>query len=67
MNIEKTELYTIISTDSDKVFHSKITGDYLTNKLYLGCNDSPDNYEEVLISEIEVKTETETENESEEL
>lgn len=63
MIIEKTELYTIISTDNSKVFRSKITGNYLTNKLYLGCNDSPDNYDEVLISEIE----TETENESEEL
>ena len=59
MNIEKTDLYTIVSTDEDKIFRSKITGDYLTNKLYLGCNDSPDNYEEVLVSEIE--------NESEEL
>ena len=63
MIIEKTELYTIISTDNSKVFRSKITGNYLTNKLYLGCNDSPDNYDEVLISEIEI----ETENESEEL
>ena len=61
MIIEKTELYTVISTGDDKVFRSKITGNYLTNKLYLGCNDSPDNYEEVLISEIK------TENESEEV
>lgn len=63
MIILNTELYTIISTDENKVFRNKITGNYLTSKLYLGCNDSPNNYEEVLISEIE----TETENESEEL
>ena len=61
MTIENTELYTIILTDDNKVFRSKITGYYLTNKLYLGCKDSPDNYEEVLISDIKV------ENESEEL
>lgn len=61
MIIEKTELYTVISTDDDKIFRSKITGNYLNNKLYLGCNDSPDNYEETLISEIK------TENESEEV
>lgn len=63
MTIQNTELYIVISTDEDKIFRSKITGNYLTNKLYLGCNDSPDNYEEVLVSEIE----TETESESEEL
>lgn len=61
MIIEKTELYTVISTDEDKIFRSKITGNYLTNKLYLGCNDSPNNYEEILISEIEIETESESE------
>lgn len=62
MIVENTELYTIIFTEENKVFQSKITGDYLTSKLYLGCNDNPDNYEEVLLT----KVNTETENESEE-
>lgn len=35
MIIKKTELYTIISTDEDKIFRSKIAGNYLTNKLIL--------------------------------
>ena len=30
-----------------KVFKHKITGDILSNELYLGINDSIDNYEQV--------------------
>ena len=43
------------------MFRSKISGDILTDRLYLGCNDSADNYEE--ISEVEAYAETENDTE----
>ena len=61
MIIESTEFFTVITADTGNVFRSKISGDVLTDRLYLGCNDSVDNYEE--ISEVEAYAETEeTEN-----
>ena len=33
--------------EEGKVFKHKITGDILSNELYLGINDSIDNYEQV--------------------
>ena len=57
MIIESTEFFTIITADTGNVFRSKISGDVLTDRLYLGCNDSADNYEE--ISEVEAYAETE--------
>ena len=57
MIIEDTGRFIIITADDGNVFRSKISGDILTAKLYLGCNDSADNYEE--ISEVEVYAETE--------
>ena len=59
MIIESTEFFTAITADTGNVFRSKISGDVLTDRLYLGCNDSVDNYEE--ISEVEAYAETEIE------
>lgn len=58
MIIESTEFFTIITADTGNVFKSKISGDVLTDRLYLGCNDSVDNYEE--ISEVEAYAESDT-------
>ena len=51
MTIENENKFTVITADTGNVFRSKISGDILTKKLYLGCNDTADNYEE--ISEVE--------------
>ena len=61
MIIESTEFFTIITADTGNIFRSKISGDVLTDRLYLGCNDSVDNYEE--ISEVEAYAEAEEEKE----
>ena len=45
-------------------FKSKVSGDILTKKLYLGCNDTADNYEE--ISEVEAYAESNTVQEEKE-
>ena len=58
MIIESTEFFTIITADTGNVFRSKISGDVLTDRLYLGCNDSVDNYKE--ISEVEAYAESDT-------
>ena len=58
MIIENEDKFTVITADSGMIFRSRISGDVLTNKLYLGCNDSADNYEE--ISEVEAYAESDT-------
>ena len=58
MIIENGDKFTVITADSGMIFRSRISGDVLTNKLYLGCNDSADNYEE--ISEVEAYAESDT-------
>ena len=58
MTIEKKNKFTVITADTGNVFRSKISGDILTDRLYLGCNDSADNYEE--ISEVEAYAESDT-------
>ena len=60
MTIEIENKFTVITADTGNVFRSKISGDILTDRLYLGCNDSADNYEE--ISEVEAYAEDEKEN-----
>ena len=60
MTIEIENKFTVITADTGNVFKSKISGDVLTDRLYLGCNDSADNYEE--ISEVEAYAEAEAEN-----
>lgn len=57
MTIEIENKFTVITADTGNVFRSKISGDVLTDRLYLGCNDSADNYEE--ISEAEAYAEIE--------
>ena len=61
MTIEIENKFTVITADTGNVFRSKISGDILTDRLYLGCNDSADNYEE--ISEVEAYAETENNTE----
>ena len=58
MIIENENKFTVITANTGNVFRSKISGDVLTNKLYLGCNDSADNYEE--INEVEAYAESDT-------
>ena len=58
MTIENGNKFTVITADTGNVFRSKISGDILTDRLYLGCNDSADNYEE--ISEVEAYAESDT-------
>ena len=61
MTIEIENKFTVITADTGNVFRSKISGDILTDRLYLGCNDSADNYEE--ISEVETYAEAENDTE----
>ena len=61
MTIENENKFTVITADTGNVFRSKISGDVLTDRLYLGCNDSADNYEE--ISEVETYAEAENDTE----
>lgn len=58
MTIENENKFTVITADTGNVFRSKISGDVLTDRLYLGCNDSADNYEE--INEVEAYAESDT-------
>ena len=58
MTIENENKFTVITADTGNVFRSKISGDILTDRLYLGCNDSADNYEE--INEVEAYAESDT-------
>ena len=57
MIIEAKNGFVVLIAEEGKIFKSKVSGDILTNKLYLGCNDSADNYEE--ISEVEAYAEIE--------
>ena len=58
MVIDSKNKMIILTAEEGMVFRSKISGDVLTDRLYLGCNDSADNYEE--ISEVEAYAETES-------
>ena len=64
MIIEAKNGFVILTAEEGKIFKSKVSGDILTNKLYLGCNDSADNYEE--ISEVEAYAESNTVQEEKE-
>ena len=46
MTVENNE-FVILIADDGMVFRNKLSGVILTNKIYLGCNDSADNYEEI--------------------
>ena len=58
MIIEAKNGFIILTAETGMVFKSKLNGDILTKKLYLGCNDSADNYEE--ISEVDAYAESDT-------
>ena len=58
MIIEAKNGFVILTAEEGKIFKSKLNGDILTKKLYLGCNDSADNYEE--ISEVDAYAESDT-------
>ena len=62
MTIENENKFTVITADTGNVFRSKISGDVLTDRLYLGCNDSADNYEEISEEDAYGQTETEETN-----
>ena len=58
MIIEAKNGFVVLIAEEGKIFKSKISGDILTKKLYLGCNDTADNYEE--ISEVDAYAEAES-------
>lgn len=60
MIIEAKNGFVILTADEGKVFKNKLSGDILTKKLYLGCNDTADNYEEINEEDIYAKTDSET-------
>lgn len=54
MTIEAKNDFIILTAENGMIFRNKISGDILTKKLYLGCDDTADNYEEVDESEADV-------------
>ena len=64
MIIEAKNGFVVLIADEGMIFKSKISGDILTKKLYLGCNDTADNYEE--ISEVDAYAEAESDTVQEE-
>ena len=64
MIIEVMNGFIVLTAEEGKIFKSKVSGDILTKKLYLGCNDTADNYEE--ISEVEAYAESNTVQEEKE-
>ena len=61
MIIEAKNGFVVLTAETGMVFRNKLNGDILTKRLYLGCNDTADNYEE--ISEVEAYAEAEEEKE----
>lgn len=47
MITENNNGFIIMIADEGMIFRNKLSGVILTNKIYLGCNDSADNYEEI--------------------
>ena len=64
MIIEAKNGFVVLIAEEGKIFKSKVSGDILTKKLYLGCNDTADNYEE--INEVEAYAESNTVQEEKE-
>ena len=64
MIIEAKNGFIVLTAETGMVFKSKISGDILTKKLYMGCNDTADNYEE--ISEVDAYAESDTVQEEKE-
>lgn len=55
MTIDTTHSFIALIADDGKVFRQKSTGIILNNVVLLGCNDRADDYEEVVIEDIEVE------------
>ena len=64
MIIEAKNGFIILTAEEGKIFKNKVSGDILTKRLYLGCNDTADNYEE--ISEVDAYAESNTVQEEKE-
>ena len=64
MIIEAKNEFVVLTAEEGKIFKSKVSGDILTKRLYLGCNDTADNYEE--INEVEAYAESNTVQEEKE-
>ena len=64
MIIKAKNEFVILTAEEGMVFKSKLNGDILTKKLYLGCNDTAANYEE--ISEVKAYAESNTVQEEKE-
>ena len=64
MIIEAKNEFVVLTAEEGKIFKSKVSGDILTKELYLGCNDTADNYEE--INEVEAYAESNTVQEEKE-
>ena len=64
MIIEATNEFVVLTAEEGNIFKSKVSGDILTKILYLGCNDTADNYEE--ISEVDAYAESDTVQEEKE-
>ena len=47
MIIKAKNGFIILTAETGMVFKSKLNSDILIKKLYLGCNDTTDNYEEI--------------------
>ena len=64
MIIETKNGFVVLTAETGMIFKSKLSGDILTKELYLGCNDTADNYEE--INEVEAYAESNTVQEEKE-
>ncbi len=59
MRTEIINRITVITADNDNVFITK-DNIVLSGQLYLGCNDSAENYKEISLAEAEMITNEET-------
>lgn len=66
MIIEAKNGFVVLTTEDGMIFKSKLSGDILTKKLYLGCNDTADNYEEISEEDAYAETESDTVQEEKE-
>ena len=64
MIIDSKNNMIILTAEEGMIFRSKIDGTILTKQLFLGCNDTDDNYEE--ISEVDAYAEAESDTVQEE-
>lgn len=65
MTIEAAKDFVILTAENGKIFKNKLTGDILTDKIYLGRNDVAENYEEISEGEAYAESESVQTEESE--